>query len=466
METSSRQAARPRGRSADPEQSIDLLGVGFGLSSLAVAAALADRNSGRSVKFLERQDAFTWAPAKSLPDNKVATPFLRDLITTQNPRSKFTFVNYLQTTGQLVAFTNASSLHPSKLLMSHYLVWVTEHIERLGWVNYGAEVLRIDPIRKSADSQVESFSVLYRDTARGDLITLNSKRLVVATGLAPHIPKALATPELSRYVVHSDSSNELFAQHNGRLPDVAVVGASQEGAEIFEELQLHYGGHRSTFFIEDSSLRPVDQTAFSRTLVDVPPSDFAFFPPELRKKIIFAKEGYNASPVSLELLERLYDMDYAQKIRENDPSKWRFGIEPLAKVIGAEILPSSTQPHVRLLLKSPRTGAVRKSERSFDKVVVATGYRKQGESLLSSLSALMEQGAVSVDRDYQVNIKKGVLHNGCGIWSLISFGDHMSRDEEFLHVAEQAHRVIASSDRLLNKEQNQQGSQVSNQSML
>lgn len=157
----------------------------------------------------------------------------------------------------------------------------------------------------------------------------------------------------------------------------------------------------------------------SQGLTDVPTSDLAAFPPELRKRLI-GGQAQNQLPVSLELIEQLYDNDYAQKIREKDPSKWRFAIEPLAQVIGTEIV----GPRVRLHLKNPRTGAVRKSERSFDVVVAATGYQKEAESLLSSVSPLLAGGAVSVGRDYRVNFKDNILQSGCGLYSLGALADH------------------------------------------
>lgn len=247
------------GESGAAESSVDLLCVGFGLSSIAIAAALADRNPDGRVCFFERQSSFSWGPANTLSENKIQTPFLRDLVSMRNPRSRFTFINYLHSTNQLVAYTNASSLYPSKLIMGQYLAWAAEQIEKLGWVSYGSEVIGIDALKQG--SGVGGFAVSYRDVTTGKRSVARSKRVVVATGSSPFIPKALSTPELASHVIHSTFSNEIFEHKGPRMPDVAVIGGSQEGAEVFEELQAHYGGHRATLFIEDSALRPADSTA-------------------------------------------------------------------------------------------------------------------------------------------------------------------------------------------------------------
>lgn len=71
-----------------------------------------------------------------------------------------------------------------------------------------------------------------------------------------------------------------------------------------------------------------------------------------------------------------------------------------------------------LELKNPRTGELRRSERSFDVVVTATGYLKVAKSLLSSVSDLTEGGDFVVGSDYSVNLKRGAVQAGCGLWVL------------------------------------------------
>lgn len=427
---------------------VDLLCVGFGLSSIAIATALADRNPDGRVSFLEQDKTFSWGTGKTLSDNKLRTPFLRDLITTQNPRSRFTFINYLHSTNQIVAFTNASALCPSKLVMDQYLEWVAKQIENLGWVSYESKVIRIQPVKECGASQVNNFRVHYENVATGERSVITSKRVIVATGFTPFVPAPLSTPTLAPYVMHASSVGDVLTHDPSRIPDVAVIGASQEGAEIFEELQAHYGGHRATFFIEDSALRPSDATGLyapstrsqplikpadiihsAQSLLDVPSAETAAFPPELRKKLQQAKHNNSKPdlPISLKLIEHLYDMDYAQKIGERDSSKYRFSIEPLAQVTGAEIVDASSgsaKPRVRLQLTNPRNGAVRMSDRTFDVVVAATGYRKAADSLVAGLASLLAMGEVSVGRDYRVNFREGVLSGGCGIYSMGSLADH------------------------------------------
>lgn len=248
------------GSAASSEAPLDAVCVGFGLSGLAIAAVLADRYPDANVCFLEQQESFSWKEADILSDNKVQSSFLHDLVTSRNPRSQFTFINYLYSTNQLVNFTNASSLQPSKHLMGMYLTWVAKRIAALDWVRYGCDVVRVEPQREADSSQVNRWAVLYQNRITGARSVVTSRRVIIATGGVPYIPTALSDPSIASFVVHtaSESLKSKLQGKQDRTVTVAIVGGSQEGAEVFEYLQSAFGQYRATLFISDSALRPVD----------------------------------------------------------------------------------------------------------------------------------------------------------------------------------------------------------------
>ena len=99
----------------DDDEVHDLICVGFGPASLAIAVALHDaledgipnlRTVQPKVRFLERQQQFSWHAGMLLPGAKMQISFLKDLATLRNPRSQFTFLNYLYTNSRLVQFSN------------------------------------------------------------------------------------------------------------------------------------------------------------------------------------------------------------------------------------------------------------------------------------------------------------------------------------------------------------------------
>merc|ERR1711939_660796 len=81
-------------------QPLDLVCIGFGITALSIAIALHERQSLDNTLFLESQPQSSWKPCPDIPATRLRTSFLNDLITSENPRSKFTFMNYLQATNR------------------------------------------------------------------------------------------------------------------------------------------------------------------------------------------------------------------------------------------------------------------------------------------------------------------------------------------------------------------------------
>jgi L-ornithine N5-monooxygenase len=80
---------------AEHDAVLDVLGIGFGPANIALAIALEECGSGNSVRFIERRSNPTWHPDMLLDGADIQNNPLRDFVTPRNPRSRYTFVNYL-----------------------------------------------------------------------------------------------------------------------------------------------------------------------------------------------------------------------------------------------------------------------------------------------------------------------------------------------------------------------------------
>ncbi|MEI2581273.1 SidA/IucD/PvdA family monooxygenase [Scytonema sp. PRP1] len=74
----------------------DLIGIGIGPSNLGLAA-LCEPVDQINALFLEQKPQFQWHPGLLLENSSLQVPFLADLVTMADPCSKFSFLNYLQT---------------------------------------------------------------------------------------------------------------------------------------------------------------------------------------------------------------------------------------------------------------------------------------------------------------------------------------------------------------------------------
>lgn len=246
----------------DQSTTYDVVCVGFGTKGLALSTVLADHDPTQKVLVVERDDHFNGDLGFAATNSSAGSTFLRDLITLRNPRSEYTFINFLHETNLLIAFTNASQLITSRQLTARYMTWVAEKIQRLGWVAFNKEVVNIKPTKVASDGQVNQWTVDLRAKGNGAASKITCKRLVVATGAQSRLPDALASPKLSANVMSMDRSKELIERvHRANQPlNIAIIGADQEAVELFEHLIAAPGQHRATMILPGSALRVEDGT--------------------------------------------------------------------------------------------------------------------------------------------------------------------------------------------------------------
>lgn len=238
----------------------DLVCVGFGPASLAIAVALHDKGIQARVLYLERQREFRWHGGMLIPDARMQISFLKDLATPRDPRSHFTFLNYLRVKNRLVAFTNLSTFLPLREEYNDYLTWCASHFRDN--VCYGHETLDICPIREASEC-VKCWGVLSRNVDTQEWSTIRARHIVIAVGGKPKIPTALSNPSLRCPVIHSSSYSHVIhtvlAEGDARR-NVAVVGGGQSAAEIFNDLYSRFKNLNVSMYISDTTLRPSDDS--------------------------------------------------------------------------------------------------------------------------------------------------------------------------------------------------------------
>ena len=242
------------------EDHFDLVCVGFGPASLAIAVALHDRGVEARVLFTERQRSFKWHAGMLLPNARMQISFMKDLATLRDPRSKFTFVNYLKSKNRLVAFTNLSIFLPLREEYNDYLTWCASHFEQ--HVRYGQETISVSPM-KNRQGPIQSWLVVSQDVDTNDRSFITARHVVVAVGGKPKIPRGLSDDGLDSRIVHSSGYSTVvptILADTDKVYDLAVIGGGQSSAEIFNDLQTRFPNARVTLYIGASALRPSDDS--------------------------------------------------------------------------------------------------------------------------------------------------------------------------------------------------------------
>ena len=251
--------ARPVGPSL--QEQYDLVCIGFGPASLAIAIALHDRGVKARVRYIERQRSFMWHAGMLLPSARMQISYLKDLATLRDPRSKFTFVNYLKAKDRLVAFTNLSTFLPLREEYNDYMTWCASHFHQL--VQYGQDTTSVS---SSNDQQglVQSWQVVTKNVDTNETSIYIARHVVVAVGGKPKIPPGLSKDGcLDSRIVHSSAYSNIVPKildNTQKSYNVAVVGGGQSAAEIFNDLRSKYPHSHITLYTGASALKPSDDS--------------------------------------------------------------------------------------------------------------------------------------------------------------------------------------------------------------
>lgn len=377
------------------ENIFDVVGIGFGPANIALAIAAEELESNLKMIFLERNAAAGWQEEMLLPESDIQNHPLRDLVTPRNPRSRYTFVNFLFEHNRLFEHLNLPLAHPLRLEYRQYVTWVADHFAK--HVRYNSNVNTITPIRDN--DAITAYEISYNDGKK-----LFAKSIVLAPGRTPHTPPEFDAIDDPR-VIHLTQFLGAFreVQRTVTHPRIAIVGGSQTAVELL----LHVANNLPT-----GEVIGINRN-FGFRLKDTSPfSDEVYFPEfvdtffhaskenknRLRKELVFT----NYSSSDRDVLDALYVHMYRNKIQNKNELKLKH-LTTITKV-------DAEEQSIQLTLTNSVNGTTERLP--FDLVVLATGFKdlgngEQNEPYPKSLASLandleMVHGAMTVDLDYRV----------------------------------------------------------------
>ncbi|MGH8903596.1 MAG: lysine N(6)-hydroxylase/L-ornithine N(5)-oxygenase family protein [Egibacteraceae bacterium] len=378
---------------------LDLLGIGFGPSNLALAIALDEHNRAVSggpalqARFFDKQPRFGWHRGMLIDDATMQVSFLKDLVTMRNPSSDFSFLSYLHSKGRLVDFINHKILFPLRIEFHDYLEWAAERMEDL--VEYDSEVIDVQPV---TDGEVVTcFDVVIRRSgALGEVTLRRARNVVVAVGLELSLPPGV---QLSDRVWH----NLDLVDRAAAVPDdpstrrFIVVGAGQSAAEATEYLHRRFPHAEVCSLFTRYGYTPADDTPFANRIFDPEAVDMYFDAPRDVKRMLFDyHRNTNYSVVDTELIQELYRRVYQEKVQ----GRQRLRVLNASRLVGVDM----TDEGVDVMVEHMPTGE--RTVLTTDVLVYATGYRPvDAVRLLGKAGRLClrdEEGMVCVERDYRL----------------------------------------------------------------
>lgn len=354
-------------RTFDSADSSDLAGIGIGPFNLSLAAQL-DSVPELDVRFFERRSRFDWHPGMMLPDVELQSSFLKDLVTSTNPTSPWSFVAYLVAHKRLFTFLNAQYEAVPRREFARYFEWVARELPNL---TFGANVREI-----THDGHA---FVVSTDNSRH-----RARNIALGVGATPFVPAWAASLRGDRCFHCSEATERLPKIASDRI---AVIGGGQSGGEIVQHLlsrdvlpkELKWISRRHNF-------EPINDTPFSNQVFSPEYVDAFRQLSDDRKLAAFATHVLTSDGLSLSTINAIYRRLYT--LRHIEGSGADIELLPNRDVIQVD----RQQDGFRLIVRNGFDGGI---EIVFaDILVLATGYRFK---LPDAIAPLRDR--ISVDRN-------------------------------------------------------------------
>jgi L-ornithine N5-oxygenase len=352
-------ASQNGGNAESMSECVDLIGVGFGPANLSLAILLQEESPQTTAFFLEAERDPVWQGGMLLDGSDMQNHPLRDLVTLRNPRSHYSFLNYLFEQGRLIEHLNLPMKFPLRKEYAHYIQWATNQFR--SQVDFGARVTDIAIV--DVDGAPE-YVVTCPDGSRR-----RGHALVLGTGRTPYVPDPFDTLDSPR-VCHLTRYLPAVRQLAQSPPEsIAVIGGSQSAVEIVLDLERRFPRARIVNYVRKFGLRLKDTSPFSEEGFFPAFSDYYFKATRSGKDALDAyMRPTNYSSSDADVLDRLYELIYEQRL----DGRQRVFVRGNTEVRAAE----AADAGVRLEVTDVHTGDVEIYHA--DLVVLATGFRDLG----------------------------------------------------------------------------------------
>lgn len=349
---------------------MDVIGIGIGPANLGLAALLEEYEDVTCC-FFEQETEFAWHPGMLIKGTDLQVSFLADLVTMANPRSKYTFLNYLHEINRLHRFYTFEQFDIPRREFNEYLSWVAGELDSC---QFGMKVEEVTDCE-------DGYLVKVRRLKDGVLSEYRAKHVVLGTGSKPMIPVDVpeaALPHVTHSSRYVDQQKELHEAET-----VAVIGSGQSAAEIFLDLLQHQKkGQKLSWFTRSSEFRELETAELGQELFT--PKYVEYFhslPYEERMNTLPRLAGLR-NGIDASTLSRIYQELYHSSVSGEEPSVL---IQPMTEL---EAIHMEDEQQLELHLKQWQLK--REKKITADHVVLATGYTPNIPEWFSVYEPLIE----------------------------------------------------------------------------
>ncbi|WP_209121317.1 lysine N(6)-hydroxylase/L-ornithine N(5)-oxygenase family protein [Alkalihalobacillus sp. BA299] len=391
----------------------DVIGIGIGPFNLGLAA-LAEESTEIKTLFFEQKAYFEWHGGLLIEETTLQVPFLADAVTMANPKSRFSFLNYLHEHERLYKFYFLERFHIPRREYNHYCQWVSEQLtnccfgQKVTAVEWKTDFAEVSWFEGEINSENGYFKVETMDMESGNVNYYYSRHLVIGIGSVPYVPDSMI----------GHSSEQLF--HSAQfLPNreqlrkaksITVVGSGQSAAEVFLELlkeQTRYSYHLD-WYTRSKGFFPMEYSKLGLEHFSPDYTNYFYRLSQEKKDEQLPKQDLLYKGISAKTIADIYDALYESTVSGEKPP---VRLLPKTEVMEVKEIETGTKRKLQLLCNQWE------QEKTFihesEMIVAATGYQHLIPPFISNLNSLIqwdEKGRYLVEENYQLKLTKEIAN--------------------------------------------------------
>lgn len=372
-----------------PDRVFDIIGIGIGPFNLGLAALL-DNVPEMDALFFEKKPEFDWHPGMLIEGTTLQVPFLADLVSMADVKSRFSFLNYLQENKRLYHFYFLENFKIPRKEYNHYCRWVANQLMSC---HFGREAFNIIPFESEGAFLYE---VQVKNTKTEAIESYFSQHIVIGVGTEPSVPEHLQS-KLGNTLFHSSHYLEKKNECLG-AKSVTIIGSGQSAAEIFYDLAKEQNGFdfKLHWFTRSKGFFPMEYSKLGLEYFSPDYIDFFYSLPQRKKDELLPKQDLLYKGISAETIADIYDVLYERSVANETPD---IHLQPMTEILDIEEVEGAWSLRCQQCVQETMF------EHSSDVVILATGYKPVIPGFLSGIKHLIhwdERERYQVTRDYHL----------------------------------------------------------------
>lgn len=368
---------------------LDVIGVGVGPFNLGLAA-LIDKTDC-TYKCFEQKKEFNWHPGMLLEGTTLQVPFMADVVTMVDPKSPYTFLNYLHEHERLYQFYFFEKFHIPRNEYNHYCRWVASQLSGLEFNSTVKEVKMHEDAKPFYEVTVEK---------EGKLHTYYSYHLVTGVGTQPVVPRDFQSVASDTF--YHSAQYKMNREQTLKAKSITVIGSGQSAAEIVYDLlqQQPQFDYKLNWYTRSKGFYPMEYSKLGLEHFSPDYTRYFYRLPQEKKESVLRNQALLYKGISFETIGDIYDLIYERTIGGKEVP---LTMRALTELAGVE---KTNDTHL-LTLHQCEQDSFEKEESEI--VIMATGYHAKEPSFMEGLKEHLlfdEKRQLKINELYQVEMKK------------------------------------------------------------